>query len=282
MRHKVLIPVVMLLFFPGLIAFSQGQNKKAVKDSLNYGHERLSFTAGAFLTSISNNISIGSSQLGLGININVEDALGLNTSMFVFRGETEYTFGKRMHSSVSLGTFSLNRKANKVLESNIEIGDQVFPIGTSVSSKFNTVIIRGNYIYSFFMDDRFRLSASVGFYVMSTKFSVKALNSFGEAGSLIAPLPVLGTQSSFWITPKFIIKQSIEVLYLKVATYKGSITDINIRVEYLPFKHIGIGMGYNAFRFNLYAYEGNKFGGEFIGNLEITYSGLFAYGKLYF
>jgi len=281
MFRKILFPTILLLI-SAIPVSAQDMSKKALKDSLNFGHEIFSFSGGMFLTTLNSNISVGNSQLGLGININVEDALGLNTQMFVVRGKADYIFGKRMHSMTGISAFNFYRRASKVLETQIEIGDHIFPIGTSVSSNFNTTVIKGNYDYLFFSDERVRLGASVGLYIMSTRFEISALNSFAEAGNLVAPLPVIGTKSTFWITPKWIINQSIDVMYLKVSNYKGNIIDVNISVEYLPFKNFGVGLGYNAFKFNLEAREESKIAGEFIGTLELAHSGLFLYGKFYF
>ena len=55
-------------------------------DSLEYFRKRFSISLSGFLTGLSTDILLGNDQLGLGIAINPEDTLGLETSNLVFRG----------------------------------------------------------------------------------------------------------------------------------------------------------------------------------------------------
>lgn len=251
-------------------------------DTLNYSWERFSFTLGGFITGLNSDIQLSSQEVGLGVTINVEDALGLETSSFVLRSEMEYHFGKRRHQTARLGYFRLLRDGFKVLDSEIEIGDKTFPIGTEVSSKFNLKIFKGTYDYSFYMDERVKLGASIGLFIMPISFSTSALGLSEEVADFIAPLPVLGLGSSFAITPKLYLKQSIEILYLEIATFKGSITDLNFRVEYNPWEHFGFGLGLNSYRLNITVYNEDSAFFDFKGTIKTSYTGLLFYGKYYF
>jgi hypothetical protein len=74
----------------------------------------------------------------------------------------------------------------------------------------------------------------------------------------------------------------VEVLYVSTATFLGSISDVHVLLEYNVFKHWGIGLGFNTFRFN-FAAEGQV--GEnlkFEGSLKTGFTGLLLYGKYYF
>lgn len=251
------------------------------QDSLQYQWERFSVSLGGFLTTINSNISIAGQEMGIGVNLNLEDALGLSTSSTVIRGEAEYNFGSRKRSHVRLGYFGLFRNASKILETELEIGGSVFPIGTEIDSKFNMQIYRGMYDYAFFRDERIMLAASVGIYVLPVDFSLSTGQIINESASIIAPLPVLGFRNAFLIAPKVTFKQNIEFLYVKTTSIKGLISDLNIWLEYNPFKHIGFGLGFNTFRFNFSAYDtiGSR---DFIGTVSTEFSGLLFYGRYYF
>ena len=54
---------------------------------------------------------------------------------------------------------------------------------------------------------------------MPISFSTSALGFSEEAFEFIAPLPVLGLGTSFAITPKLKLNQSIEILYLGFADF---------------------------------------------------------------
>ena len=85
---------IMVLFnAPVIIAQEQGHYNK--KDSLDYSWERFSVSMGGFLTGLNSDIQIRSQEVGLGAILNVEEALGLETTTLVFRGEMEYNFGRQ-------------------------------------------------------------------------------------------------------------------------------------------------------------------------------------------
>jgi hypothetical protein len=251
------------------------------KDSLDYSWERFSVSMGGFLTGLNSDIQIRSQAIGLGAILNVEEALGLETTSLVFRSEMEYNFGKRKRSTARLGYFSLLRKSTKVLETEIELGDQTFPVGTEMNSKYNLRIIKGTYEYSFFMDERVKMDASIGLYIMPISFSTSALDLSGEVAEFIAPLPVVGIGTSFAINPKFYFIQQIDLLYLKIDTYKGSIINFIFKCEYKPWNHIGFGLGLNAHQLTISAFKENGSFLDFNGSVKTGYTGLLIYGKYY-
>jgi len=276
---------IKLLFLGLLIGFNvcaKEKNNTSEPDTLNYSWERLSINFGGFLTGLNNDIQLGSQTVGLGVIINVEDALGLETTSTVLRSEVHYNFGKRRRHTAGLEYFGLFRNALKVLESDIEIGDQIFPVGTEVDSRFNLQIYKAKYSYAYFQDKRVKLDASFGLFVMPITFSASALNLKETATDFVAPLPVLGIGSTFAITPKLYLEQNVDFLYLKISNFKGLITDVNFRVEYNAWKHVGFGTGLNTFRLNIDAYGKDYKYFDFKGSLKTSYAGLLFYAKYYF
>jgi hypothetical protein len=83
------------------------------------------------------------------------------------------------------------------------------------------------------------------------------------------------------VTPRFLIKQSWELLYAKVDNFQGDIIDINMWFEYHASAHLGIGLGLNMFRFSMSANE-DFYAREFAGTFKTGYTGLLLYGKYYF
>jgi hypothetical protein len=237
---------------------------------------------GGFITGLNNDIQIGSQQVGLGVVINVEDAFGLETTALVLRSEIAYNYGKRRRNNVRFSYFALFRDARKVLESEITIGNETFPVGTEVTSEFNLQIMKGTYEYSFFIDERVKLGASIGLFIMPISFSTSALGFSGEAAEFVAPLPVIGLGANFAITPKLHLKQTFEVLYLEFSTFKGSLMDLNIKFEYNPWNHFGFGLGLNSYQLNLSATNANSSFFDFRGSIKTSFTGLLFYGRYYF
>jgi hypothetical protein len=279
---KSILSLLLIILLASPYTKAQENNADIKPDTIAYSWERFSFNLGGFITGINSDIQLSSKEVGIGATINVEDALGLETSRLVLRSEMEYHFGKRRQNTARLVYFGLFRNARKVLDTEIEIGDETFPVGTELTSKFNLQFFKGTYEYSFYMDERVKLGVSVGLFIMPIRFSTTALGLSEEVADFIAPLPVLGLGANFAITPKLYLKQSFEILYLKISTFKGSIMDVNIRFEYNPWDHFGFGLGLNSYRLNITAYKDDSAFLDFKGTVKTSYTGLLFYGKYYF
>ena len=281
MRGTTILGILLLFTFSNNSLRAQETDKKIQKDSLVYQWERFSVSLGGFLTTINSDISLKGQASGVGVSVNLEDALGLSTSSFVIRGEAEYNFGSKRRSHVRVGYFGLIRNSDKTLESEITIGDEVYPIGTEISTKYGLNIIRALYDYSYFKDERFSLALSIGLYIMPLSFSIGTEYIIDESAAFIAPLPVLGFRNTFQITPKVLLKQNFEILYLKTSSFLGNINDLNIWLEYNPFKHWGIGVGLNTFRYHFSAQEQLGENLKFEGSIKTGFTGVLLYGRYY-
>jgi hypothetical protein len=283
--------IIVLFFFISLLALhcSYGQEdinyqKKDTIASIKKFRDwdRFALNLGYFLEGNNSGITLGSRQLGLGVVVDIEDALALDVTNSVFRGNSVYTIGKKKRHSILVDYFSVNRKATKILEADLEIGDVTYPIGTKIYSKFYLSIIRAKYDYSFYQDQRVSLGASFGFFIIPIYFYVNAAGYGSESADMVAPLPIIGIRSDFAIAPKLYLKQSADLLYLKIDTFRGSIVDLNTDLEYKVFKHIGFGAGINAFKLRIKE-EGNDYPSiKFFGDLSMEYTGIKFFASYYF
>ena len=280
-EKKKVLGILLLCAVSNIALFAQGSLTKVEKDSLQYKWDQFSVSFGGFLTTISSDLSLMGEEMGIGLSVNLEEALGLSSSVLVLRGESEYNFGARRRSHVHFGYFYLLRNSVKTLENEIEIGDVVYPIGTDVSSRMDLHLIRAMYDYSFYKDRRASLGLSAGLYILPMSYSIGVDDIIDEADAFVLPLPVIGFRSAFLITPKFIIKQNWELLYAKTSNFKGDISDFNVWLEYHPFNHLGIGLGFNKFHFSMTATEEWK-AREFAGTYKTGFTGLLLYGMYYF
>jgi hypothetical protein len=277
---RILLCFLILLLFPCNSIFCQTDTlvmqKQVVKEnSIDFENERFSLGMGFFYSADNTGITLGSKQAGLGIVYDIEDALGLKTSSFVFRGNANFKFGRRHRSAVVLNYFGINRKATKTLEADLELGDITYPIGTKLDSKFNLAIIRAKYEYTFLQDDRVSLGFSAGLYIIPLSFSVKSGSSEEQSTAFIAPLPVFGLRSDFLITNRLVLKESAELLYLKIHNFSGSILDLKLAAEYRAFKHFGFGIGINSNKLSIAA-KGEEYPSiDFFGTIKMDYTGAF-------
>jgi hypothetical protein len=254
--------------------------------SHNTPWEKFSFNLGYFISDVKTDLRIGS---GLGVSIDVEDALGLDATNSVFRVDALWRFTDNRRHRLDFQWFSFRRDgSNTILQDILIKGEDdneiTIPAGSDVDSFFDLDIYQAAYSYSFFQDDRMDLAASIGLYVMPINFGLKStgLVDVDETERFTAPLPTLGLRADFAITPKWFFRSGFQVFYLEIDEFKGSVLQTNAAVEYFPWKHLGFGLGYNSFNLNIEA-DGEDYPQiDFKGEINFRYIGLLLYTKLYF
>lgn len=281
--YKIITGIIILLLAFQNIVLAQEANQDSTNNTSDLPWDKFSFTFGGFLADLSSSAIIGSNRMGLGLSINLEDALGLDVSGLVIRSNAMYRFGNNNRHAARIEYFGFKRKATKILESDLEIGDIVIPIGSETTSIYNLQIIKANYDYSFLQDERINFGASFGLYIMPLTLKIESTTAISENTQFVAPLPVIGLRSDFLLAPRLFMKQSAEVLYLKIGDFKGTIMDVNINIEYNIWNHIGLGAGFNYYRLTLEADGGDDYPlFELEGYMELSYAGMLFYGRYYF
>jgi len=164
-------------------------------------------------------------------------------------------------------------------------GNQItIPAGSQVNSYFDFDIYKVSYNYSFFQDDRIDLFAGIGFYWMPIGIGVNStgLISVNEEESFDAPLPTIALGADFSITPKWFLRTSMELFYLEIKEFKGSIYQSTVALEYLPWKHVGFGLAFDTFNLHIEA-DGEDYPEiDFQGELNFNITGLLLYMKMFF
>lgn len=277
--------VLILMQFLILPLFAQ---EKEIEELVETPWHNVELNLGIYLTDVSTQARVGSNTVGLGVGIDFEKALGMETSSFVFHANGLFRYRKKKKSFIKLGYFSVNRKSTKTLEAEIELFDKTFSQGTVISSKTDVGIITLSYGHSFFKTPNFDVGFTAGFFVMpisiefdATTTSSSTAVSSNEA-SFIAPLPVFGLYTNFAFTPKLIMRQSINMFYIKFDNFKGSLTELNMSLEYNAWEHVGFGFGLNSFSLNFEAITKTDPPFDFQGQFGYKLSGVVMYVKGYF
>jgi len=274
----ILLFLLSSLFFCN-VSFAGGNT---LNKSDNSPWETFNLNLGVFFSAIDSSVGLGVNNIG--IDIDIEEALGLDTSTTAFRIDALWRFTDNKRHRFDLSWFDINRDSSKTLSTEIEIGDEVYPVGTTLESTLNFKIFKGSYSYSFFQDDRFDFGVSIGLFVVPIEYDFKSTTGQQqEADSITAPLPVIGLRGDFAITPKVFLKSSIDLFYLEFDNYEGKIWDFQIALEYNMFKNVGFGLGFDHFEVDVGA-EGDTDipGVNFNGNINFLYTGVMIYTKIYF
>lgn len=247
--------------------------------------EKFGFNFGAFISTLDSSFRIGS---GIGLDIDVEDLLGLDSSTLAFRTDAMWRFSKNRRHRIDFTWFSIHRDGNRQLLEDITIGDiddQItIPAGTTVEAFFDLDIYELAYSYSFFQDDRIDLSAGIGLYIMPMSFGINATGLIEHEGTqkFTAPLPVFGLRMDIALTPDWFIRTGTQVFYLEYDNFTGSVLDFHAALEYNPWEHVGIGLGFDTLGVRLEA-DGEDYPGvDLNGTVDFNYAGIQLYVRVFY
>lgn len=246
------------------------------KDPMELPWKRGAVYLGGFLARFDGSVRLGSESAGAGLEVNLEDAFGLDSSTSDLRFGGYWRIGESMRHRVALDYFGSKRTSSKVLEDDVTIGDSQIPAGTQISAESSFGILRASYAYSFFMDERLDLAASFGIYTMPFKFDFNGATT-SETEDFTAPLPVVGLNIDFAINPDLFLVQRANLFYLEYGDFRGGLADLYFGLEWFPWKHFGAGLGLSSYRIAIES-DGEDYPGvDLVGDVKLQQSGLFFY-----
>ena len=154
----------------------------------------------------------------------------------------------------------------------------------TVESNFDLDIYELAYNYSFFQDDRIELAVGVGLFIMPLDFGISSSGVIEADGSarFTAPLPVFGLRMDVALTPKWFLRSGSQVFYLEYDNFTGSVFEFKAAIEYNPWAHVGLGLGFDTLKVALEA-DGEDYPSiDFKGNVDFAYSGIQLYLRYFF
>jgi hypothetical protein len=270
----------------GLICFIQPTWAKDV-DAKDKPWKKFNVDVGYLISSLNTDLELGAK--GLGVKVDVEDLLGMDSTNSVFKLKGFWRFTDNLRHRFGFEYSSYRRDGNRRVLEDFTIEDKdgneiTIPAGSQVSSHFDLDIIKGTYTYSFIQDDRMDLALGLGLYWMPIDVGISStgLINVNENESFNAPLPVVSFRADFAITPKWFLRTKMEVFYLELQNFKGSIYQSTAGVEYLPWKHAGFGLSFDTFNLHIEA-DGEDYPEiDFKGELNFNITGLLLYFKMFF
>ena len=276
-RWIILIATIQVIL---IFLFSQTTHAESNHDVRTW--DKLGLWIGGSFNLVDSNVRLGTP--GLGLSVDTQDLLGLDTSTNLFRLSGFWRFSKNRRHRLNLGWLSVRRSGETTLGRTIEIDGTELPLGTKVETNFDLDIIRASYSYSFMQTNEVDLAISGGLYVLPIDFELTAsgvVNEFvGE--SITAPLPLIGFRADIALTPKWFMRNKIELFYLEYDDYKGGVIDTRLGFEYKAFKNVGIGIQGEGIYLKAESESGTSVPGvDFNGSFQFTSFGLMLYLSLY-
>ncbi len=245
--------------------------------------KKFSISLGGFIAEMDTTVRFDSQTLGIGTVLDVEDLFNLDEDIRVLRSDGHYRFSDNGRHRVDFTYYDLSRDATKTLTRDISIGDQTFNIGDTVDTKFGLEFLKAAYAYSFLMNETFDISVSVGLFMTKFELEVETVKTgIEEFEEFLIPLPVIGLRANFALTTKLILKESLDLFYLEYESFKGHLLDLNLALEYRIWKHVGLGLGYEATRIEISAGNDDDDPLDLEGKLDFHYNGVVFYAAYYF
>lgn len=208
-------------------------------------NDRFTFELGGFYSRSSTQASLGPPAGGTGVIVDFENTLGLDERNLSGIGGFLWRISDRWRLEVDY--FSLNRRATRTLETQVEWGSQVFPVGATVDSRYDFSDIRVSGGYSFFKRPDKELGVGLGLHVAGIKSSLQSAGVGAEARDVLAPLPVLNFYGTFALTNEWALRARVDWLSLNYDIYSGDLRSTAIDVLYRPYRNVGFGLGLRTF-----------------------------------
>ncbi len=265
-----------LSFCTSLLIVGVGIQSLPMTADAQEARERSSFTIGAFIADRRTSARLDSNQ-GPGTDIDLEDDLGMETSLTVARFIGYYWITPRQRLDFSL--FDLSRTSTKQIDQMIDFGDEVFNVNTVVASESDLTILKAAYTFAVVDRERGFLGITAGLYVASTTLALsEATLGTARSEDLTAPLPVVGLRGEYEITDKITLRGAGEWFQIDTGDVSGNLNDIYVGVDYGFNERMAVGLAYNDVSMNVGA---SKTGG-FEGALDWGYEGFLLYFKFDF
>ncbi|MGD9321292.1 MAG: hypothetical protein PVH99_15070 [Desulfobacteraceae bacterium] len=240
---------------------------------INQGEERFKFIGGVFLPAIDTEVRVDNTSLGIGDKINLQDDLGFDDKQTTFYGNAYWRFFSRHR--IGVGYFRFKDEVTATAQRDLQIGDEIYPAGASISSEFKFEIFPIHYSYSFIKREKMEFSGTLGLHWYRISFGVGGSASLAglDAGADVeaeanAPLPLLGLQFQYHFTPKWTASILAEAFALSYGDFDGSLVNLAARTEYWFFNYLGVGLALNWFRLDVEVDSG-----DWRGELEYKYWG---------
>lgn len=243
--------------------------------------EKYSVALGGLFALVSSDVRFG--PAGVGVEVNLEDLLGLKSTTNSYRFEGSWRFTDNLRHRVGLSWIDLVRSGELTTQKDVDIGDTtIIPAGSGIRTGFRMNLIRTDYSYSFLQDDRVDLAAVFGLYVAPLEATLETTSgtALSDKFNVTAPLPLLGMRMDVALTPKWYLRSNISLFYVEYDGYTGSMNDIVLATEYRAWKHVAIGLGLDSFNIGVeHNGESSVPGIDKQGKIDFGYTGLMLYVK---
>jgi len=271
---------VVMPFVAAVIAFTSIINNAIAEDTEELTvafPDSWMIRLGAYVVDGSNTQFNVASDIGLGATIDYQKDLGGEDGDTIPRIDAYYRFNERHR--IDFTSFSIDRKGERTLSIDLEIGDEIFSASETLQSDIKYTLYRLGYGYSFYHSPKVELTLTAGLNITEYDLSF-ALDdgSKAESAGVTVPLPVLGLRMGYAITPKWNVRYVSEAFFVEFDdSFRGAILNYELNTEYRLFKHFALGAGIARIGINAEVDDD-----DWRGKVTDSYRGFNVFGTFYF
>jgi hypothetical protein len=234
-------------------------------DTLKPGDERFKFVAGWFLPAFDTDVRVDDSG-SQGDDVNLGDDLGLDQDQSGALVGFEWRIAERHRLSASWSSFS--QSATRVIDEQITIDDEIYPIDAEIRSKWTIDLIPITYSYSFLKSESNELAATFGIHWDKISLKLSGSSSLNDEdltattdSSADLPLPLIGIRydhhfSENWSAGVGASLFSIEFGESELDA-RGSLANLRAYTEYRFRGRYGAGLAIDSFKLTIDADKSN-------------------------
>ena len=216
-----------------------------------------------------------------GTDLNLENS-GLNKNLSSFEAGASWRFFRRHRLDIDY--FSAKRSGSRTREGEIDLGDQTFPVGATISAEQKTELFDIDYRYSFAQQPQFEWAFLLGFYGGTFKYDIDAVGTgstntrtFHRQVSTTVPLPLLGVTADWYPDPHWRLGGALSGIKANIGDVDGHVYRFSAFAEYMFWRNLGLGGRYSYTDVNVDVNKDN-----FDGNLGSKASAFSLYAKFVF
>ena len=221
---------------------------------------------GAYAPEVKTNARLDSVTLGRGTSISFEDDLGLDDREIQVSVLGKLRLGERWR--IEGEYFALNRSGTRAISRTINFGGNIYPVGITVNSEFDSDIYRLSAGYSFIKSTQAELGVALGLHITDFTMSLAGANVSQRTGDALAPLPTIGIYGAYALTPRWLLTGRADIFSFSYDDYDGSLVNLVAGIDYRFSRNFGVGLGYRYVDYDLDVTKSS-----FSGNIQYEFSG---------
>ena len=205
--------------------------------------DHLRLTMGLLSTSTETELRLDADDGTQGTLISGETDLGLREQSEQANIEAELRIRERHR--VRFNYFRLDRQAAKVIERQIQFGNDVFDVNDLAETSLDWREFSVTYAYTFLRQQNFELYGSFGIHLVEARAQGEvAADDIREDEAEAAPLPALGIGTLIRFSDRFHFEGRVDYLDVSINDFSGTLLDLRGAVLFRFNRNVAVGAAY--------------------------------------